>query len=157
MLLPFLLRKHKTWKNTSVRLFTIAQPEDNTVQMKIDLEKFLYHLRIEAIVFVIEMDSSDISEYTYERTLKIEERIKILKEMNPKEKKSDIQAQMDEVVLERKYSKSENRRATIPSIVFIENEKENNNDIELITPVITTTDDSNSKVRFSENSVEVCF
>lgn len=55
MLLPFLLRKHKTWKNTKLRLFTIAHFDDNTVQMKNDLEKFLYHLRIEADVNVIEM------------------------------------------------------------------------------------------------------
>lgn len=31
--------------------------QDNNVQMKNDLEKFLYHLRIEAEVFVIEMVS----------------------------------------------------------------------------------------------------
>lgn len=55
MLLPFLLKKHKTWKNVSLRLFTIAQLDDNTTQMKQDLERFLYHLRIEAQVFVIEM------------------------------------------------------------------------------------------------------
>jgi potassium/chloride transporter 4/5/6 len=55
MLLPFLLNKHKTWRNTVVRLFTIAQVEDNTVQMKKDLERFLYHLRIQAQVVVIEM------------------------------------------------------------------------------------------------------
>jgi hypothetical protein len=28
------LHKHKTWRNTTVRLFTIAQTEDNTIQMK---------------------------------------------------------------------------------------------------------------------------
>lgn len=58
MLLPFLLKKHKAWKNTTLRLFTIAQFDDNTVQMKKDLEKFLYHLRIEAQVFVIDMVAS---------------------------------------------------------------------------------------------------
>ncbi|WP_369335391.1 hypothetical protein, partial [Halostella sp. PRR32] len=74
MLLPFLLRQHKTWRNTTVRLFAIAQLEDNNVQMKDDLQKFLYQLRIEAEVYVIEMPDSDISDYTYERTLKMEER-----------------------------------------------------------------------------------
>jgi hypothetical protein len=58
MLLPFLLRQHKTWKNTQLRLFTIAQMEDNSVRMKHDLERFLYHLRIDAQVFVIEMVSA---------------------------------------------------------------------------------------------------
>lgn len=57
MLLPFLLRQNKTWKNTKLRLFTIAQVDDNSVNMKKDLEIFLYHLRIEAQIFVIEMVS----------------------------------------------------------------------------------------------------
>ena len=55
MLIPFLLRKHKTWKNTKLRLFTIAAYDEHPPQMKKDLEKFLYQLRIEAQVFVIEM------------------------------------------------------------------------------------------------------
>jgi hypothetical protein len=55
MLLPFLLRQHKTWRNTRLRLFTVAQMEDNSLKMKEDLKTFLYHLRIEAEVFVIEM------------------------------------------------------------------------------------------------------
>lgn len=55
MLLPFLLKKHSTWKNTKLRLFTVAQFDDNVVQMQKDLERFLYQLRIEAEVFVIEM------------------------------------------------------------------------------------------------------
>lgn len=105
MLLPFLLNQHKTWRNTTVRLFTIAQPEDNTVQMKQDLERFLYHLRIQASVYVIEMQSSDIGNYTYERTLKIEERIKLLKEMVPRtNERKGIQSTINEVVLDRKYS-----------------------------------------------------
>ncbi|VDM98047.1 unnamed protein product, partial [Onchocerca ochengi] len=55
MLLPFLLKQNKTWRNTRLRLFTIAHMDDNTFNMKKDLEIFLYHLRIEAQVFVIEL------------------------------------------------------------------------------------------------------
>ncbi|GFU77447.1 solute carrier family 12 member 6 [Trichonephila clavipes] len=55
MLLPFLLKQHKTWKNCKLRIFTVAQLEDNSIQMKKDLAKFLYHLRIEADVEVVEM------------------------------------------------------------------------------------------------------
>lgn len=55
MLLPFLLRQHRTWKNCKLRIFTVAQLEDNSIQMKKDLKLFLYHLRIEAEVQVIEM------------------------------------------------------------------------------------------------------
>ena len=45
MLLPFLLKQHRTWKNCKMRIFSIAQPEDNSIQMKKDLKTFLYHLR----------------------------------------------------------------------------------------------------------------
>ncbi|KAF4517815.1 hypothetical protein B566_EDAN003020 [Ephemera danica] len=55
MLLPFLLRQHRTWKNCKLRIFTVAQLEDNSIQMKKDLKLFLYHLRIDAEVQVIEM------------------------------------------------------------------------------------------------------
>lgn len=55
MLLPFLLKQHRTWKNCKIRIFTVAQMEDNSIQMKKDLKTFLYHLRIEAEVEVVEM------------------------------------------------------------------------------------------------------
>ncbi len=55
MLLPFLLKQHRTWKNCKLRIFTVAQMEDNSIQMKKDLKMFLYHLRIAAEVEVVEM------------------------------------------------------------------------------------------------------
>lgn len=55
MLLPFLLRQHKVWRHCKLRIFTVAQLEDNSIQMKKDLAVFLYQLRIEAEVDVIEM------------------------------------------------------------------------------------------------------
>ncbi|XP_060063125.1 solute carrier family 12 member 4-like [Ylistrum balloti] len=81
MLLPFLLKQHKVWKNCRLRIFTVAQLEDNTIQMKKDLEMFMYHLRIEAEVEVVEMTNNDISAYTYERTLMMEQRTEMLKAM----------------------------------------------------------------------------
>jgi len=55
--------------------------EDNSIQMEKDLKTFLYHLRLTADVAVVEMADSDISAYTYERTLRMEQRTEILKEM----------------------------------------------------------------------------
>lgn len=81
MLLPFLLKQHRTWKNCKLRIFTVAQMEDNSIQMKKDLKTFLYHLRIEADVEVVEMMNSDISAYTYERTLMMEQRNQMLREL----------------------------------------------------------------------------
>lgn len=57
MLLPFLLKQHRTWRNCKLRIFTVAQMEDNSIQIKKDLKIFLYHLRIEAEVEVVEMVS----------------------------------------------------------------------------------------------------
>lgn len=40
-----------------MRIFTVAQMDDNSIQMKKDLAIFLYHLRLEAEVEVVEMVS----------------------------------------------------------------------------------------------------
>ncbi|XP_051788110.1 solute carrier family 12 member 4 isoform X2 [Erpetoichthys calabaricus] len=81
MLLPFLLKQHKVWRKCKMRIFTVAQMDDNSIQMKKDLATFLYQLRIEAEVEVVEMHDSDISAYTYERTLMMEQRSQMLKQM----------------------------------------------------------------------------
>ena len=40
-----------------MRIFTVAQLDDNSIQMKKDLQKFMYHLRLNAEVEVVEMVS----------------------------------------------------------------------------------------------------
>uniref|UniRef100_A0A8C2Q8Z0 Solute carrier family 12 member 4 n=1 Tax=Cyprinus carpio TaxID=7962 RepID=A0A8C2Q8Z0_CYPCA len=55
MLLPFLLKQHKVWRKCKMRIFTVAQMDDNSIQMKKDLATFLYQLRLEAEVEVVEM------------------------------------------------------------------------------------------------------
>lgn len=45
----------QVWRKCGMRIFTVAQMEDNSIQMKKDLATFLYHLRIEADVEVVEM------------------------------------------------------------------------------------------------------
>ncbi|KAL4234673.1 hypothetical protein ACF0H5_006314 [Mactra antiquata] len=52
---------------------------DNNVQMKKDLEKFMYQLRIQAVVDVIDMPDEDLSVDAYERTLQMEQRIEMMK------------------------------------------------------------------------------
>lgn len=98
----------QVWRKCGMRIFTVAQMEDNSIQMKKDLATFLYHLRIEAEVEVVEMvniwfwctsvecqvasdvvtrdcqslqHNSDISAYTYERTLMMEQRSQMLRQM----------------------------------------------------------------------------
>ncbi|XP_060772961.1 solute carrier family 12 member 6-like isoform X3 [Neoarius graeffei] len=94
MLLPFLLRQHKVWRKCGMRIFTVAQMEDNSIQMKKDLATFLYHLRIEAEVEVVEMHDSDISAYTYERTLMMEQRSQMLRQMRLSKSDRDREAQL---------------------------------------------------------------
>ncbi|XP_045025861.1 solute carrier family 12 member 4 isoform X2 [Daphnia magna] len=101
MLLPFLLRQHRTWRHCKMRLFTVAQLEDNSIQMKKDLKTSLYNLRIDAEVEVVEMMDSDISAYTYERTLVMEQRNQMLKEMqfnkrDPSGEVGEVQAVVDQ-------------------------------------------------------------
>ncbi|CAN2389313.1 Solute carrier family 12 [Pristimantis euphronides] len=94
MLLPFLLKQHKVWKKCRMRIFTVAQMDDNSIQMKKDLATFLYHLRIDAEVEVVEMHNSDISAYTYERTLMMEQRSQMLRHIRLTKTERDREAQI---------------------------------------------------------------
>jgi potassium/chloride transporter 4/5/6 len=88
MLLPFLLQRHKTWQHCRLRIFTVARIEDNSVQMKEELRRFLYNARIDAEVEVVEMENTDITPYTYERTLIMEQRSQYLSELKLKRTES---------------------------------------------------------------------
>ncbi|KAK5613533.1 hypothetical protein CRENBAI_020239 [Crenichthys baileyi] len=94
MLLPFLLMQHKVWRKSKMRVFTVAQLDDNSIQMKKDLQVFLYHLRLDAEVEVVEMHGSDISAFTYEKTLKMEQRSQMLKEMQLSRNEREREAQL---------------------------------------------------------------
>ncbi|XP_058870316.1 solute carrier family 12 member 7-like isoform X2 [Acipenser ruthenus] len=97
MLLPFLLQQHKVWRKCKMRIFTVAQLDDNSIQMKKDLQMFLYHLRLNAEVEVVEMHESDISAFTYEKTLVMEQRSQMLKQMqlSRTEREREIQSITD--------------------------------------------------------------
>ncbi|XP_037644002.1 solute carrier family 12 member 7-like isoform X2 [Sebastes umbrosus] len=97
MLLPFLLSQHKVWRKCKMRIFTVAHMDDNSIQMKKDLQTFLYHLRLDAQVEVVEMHEGDISAFTYEKTLVMEQRSQMLKQMqlSRTEKEREIQSITD--------------------------------------------------------------
>ncbi|XP_048461945.1 solute carrier family 12 member 4 [Rhincodon typus] len=84
----------QVWKKCRMRIFTVAQMDDNSIQMKKDLATFLYHLRIEAEVEVVEMHGSDISAYTYERTLMMEQRSQMLRQMRLSKTEREREAQL---------------------------------------------------------------
>ena len=91
-LLPYLLQQHKVWRNCKTRIFTVAQMEDNSLKMKHALQQHLYQLRIEAEVKVVELDATDVSAYTYERTLIMEQRNQLIRniKMSKKQRKGDV-------------------------------------------------------------------
>uniref|UniRef100_A0A3Q1CEP2 Solute carrier family 12 member 7a n=1 Tax=Amphiprion ocellaris TaxID=80972 RepID=A0A3Q1CEP2_AMPOC len=94
MLLPFLLSQHKVWRKCQMRIFTVAQMDDNSIQMKKDLQMFLYHLRLDAVVEVVEMVRLDISAFTYEKTLMMEQRSQMLKQMQLSRTEREREAQL---------------------------------------------------------------
>jgi hypothetical protein len=79
----------------------------------------------------------------------MEERVKFLRELKAKERRgTDVPATMDEVVLERRYSKIDRKQST----------QSQSSPTHAATPPPATEKMAApiSKVRFSENSVEVC-
>eukprot|EP00057_Strongylocentrotus_purpuratus_P012775 XP_011667249.1 PREDICTED: solute carrier family 12 member 4 isoform X2 [Strongylocentrotus purpuratus] len=136
MLLPFLLRQHKVWKNCRMRVFTVAQLEDNSVQIKKDLTTFLYHLRIEAEIEVVELHDCDISAYTYERTLRMEQRNEMLKQMKLSKKESRMEAQAifdhHHSTTGTEYSSPTRKRSSEKSVSFDLNTRESPFDIAVV-------------------------
>lgn len=110
-----------------MRIFTVAQIEDNSIQIKKDLETFIYQLRLRAEVAVVEMPDRDISAYTYERTLMMEQRSWMLREM----KQSDSYRLLNpQLILDSAHNQS---TSVAPSSVRIQ-----------VDPLREESDDANS-------------
>ncbi|XP_068422613.1 solute carrier family 12 member 7-like isoform X2 [Clinocottus analis] len=114
MLLPFLLSQHKVWRKCKMRIFTVAHMEDNSIQMKKDLQMFLYHLRLDAVVEVVEMHESDISAFTYEKTLVMEQRSQMLKQMQLSRTEREREAQLIHDRNTASHSTANDREAGAP-------------------------------------------
>eukprot|EP00834_Sanchytrium_tribonematis_P003480 NODE_135_length_16508_cov_1.365897.p1 type:complete len:868 gc:universal NODE_135_length_16508_cov_1.365897:12848-15451(+) len=80
-ILPHLLKKHHIWRKCKLRIFALAELTDNSVEIERNLKEALLELRIEAYSEVIELGDSDISEFTYERTMQLQERQEYLKKI----------------------------------------------------------------------------
>lgn len=81
-MLPHILRKHRVWRKTKLRIFCVAQEQDDSVQMGKDLRVLLAKFRIDAEALIVEMGSMDITEFTYEKTIRMQERNELLTELN---------------------------------------------------------------------------
>uniref|UniRef100_A0A915BHE0 Solute carrier family 12 member 6 n=1 Tax=Parascaris univalens TaxID=6257 RepID=A0A915BHE0_PARUN len=55
MLIAFLLRQHKVWRGCQLRIFAIAEQPEKNDEMKRMLQKYIYMLRIDAAVFIVDL------------------------------------------------------------------------------------------------------
>ncbi|PAV64333.1 hypothetical protein WR25_25400 [Diploscapter pachys] len=79
MLIAYLLRKNKIWKGCTLRIFAIGE-SDRGVEMKRDLQKYIYMLRIDAEVFIVDLLDQEISEEVIEKTTQLEQRQKAMRD-----------------------------------------------------------------------------
>lgn len=113
IMLAFLLIQHKVWKQCRLRIFTVAQMKDNSVQIKKDLIDYIYNLRISASVEVVEMEDRHISAYTIERTLMMEERTKLMEQMRLKQSES---VKIVDNIMDRAHNPQSSQRLSVVSV-----------------------------------------
>ncbi|KAL1236163.1 Solute carrier family 12 member [Trichinella spiralis] len=90
ILLAFLLRQNRVWRNTKLRIFTVCQSEEDLDKVRESMKTFIYHLRMDATVDVLCLTKYDISEYAHELTLKREQRQKMLDQLGLTDRQKDI-------------------------------------------------------------------
>ncbi|VEL33129.1 unnamed protein product [Protopolystoma xenopodis] len=97
LLLAYLLLRNRTWCKCSLRIYVVASEADNNVILEKDMTRFVYDLRINAKVSVVEMSTVDISAYIAQRTATVEARKAMLQEMNlaTVAARCDMQAMLD--------------------------------------------------------------
>uniref|UniRef100_A0A914BUW3 Solute carrier family 12 member 6 n=1 Tax=Acrobeloides nanus TaxID=290746 RepID=A0A914BUW3_9BILA len=81
ILMAFLLKQNKVWRNCKLRVIAIALPEDNNTKLQQNLQDYVYQLRIDAKIKVVELSDPQISKTAFERTLLMEERRTIQRQM----------------------------------------------------------------------------
>ncbi|ETN80639.1 hypothetical protein NECAME_09062 [Necator americanus] len=81
LLMAYLLKQHKVWRGCKLRIIAIAQENDNNLKMQSELQQYVYQLRIDAKILIVELADPEISKNAFERTLLMEERTMVLKQM----------------------------------------------------------------------------
>uniref|UniRef100_A0A914GU58 Uncharacterized protein n=1 Tax=Globodera rostochiensis TaxID=31243 RepID=A0A914GU58_GLORO len=81
VLITFLLKQSKVWRNCKIRIVAVARPQENSAKLKKQLHHYVYQLRIDAEILVTEINDPALSKTAFERTLLMEERTKMLKQM----------------------------------------------------------------------------
>ncbi|VDM58947.1 unnamed protein product [Angiostrongylus costaricensis] len=81
LLMAYLLKQHKVWRGCKLRIIAIAQESDNNLKMQSELQQYVYQLRIDAKILIVELADPEISKNAFERTLLMEERTMLNKQM----------------------------------------------------------------------------
>ncbi|KAL3091353.1 hypothetical protein niasHS_007146 [Heterodera schachtii] len=81
VLITFLLKQSKVWCSCKTRIVAVARPQENRGKLKKRLQHYVYQLRIDAEILVTELNDPELSITAYERTLLMEERTKMLKQI----------------------------------------------------------------------------
>ncbi|VDN55893.1 unnamed protein product [Dracunculus medinensis] len=77
VLVSYLLGQSKIWRGCKLRIIAVAQEMDNNNKMQADLQNYLYQLRVDARILIVELSDPKISKDAFERTLLMEERSKL--------------------------------------------------------------------------------
>lgn len=85
ILIAFLLKQDRVWNKCRLRIFCVAESDDNSIQMEQDLALFLRLLRIDAHVQVVEMMNADITTSILNRAKQVEHDIASLTHTQVKE------------------------------------------------------------------------
>uniref|UniRef100_A0A1I7YN09 Solute carrier family 12 member 6 n=1 Tax=Steinernema glaseri TaxID=37863 RepID=A0A1I7YN09_9BILA len=88
ILMAYLLKQNKVWRGCKLRVIAIAQELDNNTKMQQELEQYVYQLRIDAKIMVVELTDPEISQNAFERTLLMEERTQFMKELQAEKEKA---------------------------------------------------------------------
>ncbi|NXC02046.1 S12A6 protein, partial [Orthonyx spaldingii] len=71
----------QAWRGCRLRLFTVALLEDNSERLRRLLEAVARRRALPAQVHVVELHDGAVSDYTYERTLMMEQRSQMLRQL----------------------------------------------------------------------------
>ena len=82
VLLANLLVRSRAWSKCELRIYVVASEKDNTINLRKEVKRFAYDLRINAQVEVVELNQADIFAYTSQRTMDFKHEEEILEHMN---------------------------------------------------------------------------
>ncbi|VDO60920.1 unnamed protein product [Heligmosomoides polygyrus] len=80
MLIAYLLKQHKVWRGCALRIFAIGDNDPSkSEEIRKGLQKYIYMLRIDADVFMVNLLDLEVSDEVLEKTAELEKRQQSIK------------------------------------------------------------------------------